>query len=276
MKITEYYGHKNNNIKELDQIHRVKNIIIEWGINNSLDALYFFNNVNYANEGLGFGWNNLEWNGEIDLLALSHNHFIIFELKNKKGIIKGQTKSGLWGIKYTDHEKYLYENDYYSQCSRMKAFFSQNYWINKIQPKLKECSKLRPDVLLVFNTGSDLSNFKYTPPHKIGISEYKTILDKLTIQTDREFIKSNFHYDEEQKAYIINYGTKIIDDNKLGLIYNYCGIESRVKKWFHVITEDDISMILPNLGSNSFNINQEIVKMMVQDFNLIKANEHFV
>jgi hypothetical protein len=157
----------------------------------------------------------------------------------------------------------------------MKTFFSQNYWINNIQPNVKEESKLRPDILLIFQNGSDLSNFKYTPSHKIVVKDYDKIL-KMTNKKDKNFMNQNFHYDNQQKAYLVNYGANLIDEDNLEYIYNYCGINNRVKKWFHVLTEDKLNKLLPFLGSDSFMITYKIINILVKDFKLIKANEHFV
>jgi hypothetical protein len=46
-----------------------------------------FLNINYFHKGLDNEWNSDEWNGEIDMIILCRNYFIIFELKNKRGIM---------------------------------------------------------------------------------------------------------------------------------------------------------------------------------------------
>ena len=236
--------------------------------------MYILQNVNYYNEGLGLKWNSNEWNGEIDMIVLCKNHFIIFELKNKKGIVKGCTKKGLWGIKYKDNDNFKYEKDFYSQCSRIKAYFSQNYWPKNIQSNIDMNSKLRPDVLLVFNNGCDLSKIKFTPMHKIDKNDYKIIING-NIEEYKIFMKSNFHYDDEQKSYLLNYGVNLIDEEILEIIFNTYGIENRVKKWFHVLTEDSLYDLLFSLGSDSFEITDYIFNILIKDFNLIKTNEYF-
>ena len=274
MIVSEFIGNNNNNEKEQNQINRVKDTVIKWGSQCNFTEMYIFFNINYFHEGLNIELNSDEWNGEIDMIVLCRNYFIIFELKNKKGIIKGQTKKGPWKVKYENYERFMSEKDYYSQCSRMKIFFSRNYWPKNIQPNIMEESKLRPDVLLIFQKGSDLSNFKYTPPQKISVKDYDMIIKKVN-KKDRNFMEENFHYDDQQNKYSANYGSNIIDEDILERIYNYCGIENRVKKWFHVLTEDKLSELLPFLGSDSFKITDKIINIFIKDFKLIKTNEYF-
>jgi hypothetical protein len=273
MIVTEFIGYNNNDAKELNQINRVKDIVIKWGSQCNFTEMYIFFNINYFHEGLNVEWNSDEWNGEIDMIVLCRNYFIIFELKNKKGIIKGQTKRGQWKVKYENHERFKSERDYYSQCSRMKTFFSRNYWPKNIQLNIMEKSKLRPDVLLIFQNGSDLSNVKFTPSKKIIVEDYNKILEKVN-KKDANFMKQNFHYDDQQKIYLVNYGVDLIDEDILERIYNYCGMENRVKKWFHVLTEDKLGELLPFLGSDSFMITDKIVNILIKDFKLIKTNEY--
>ena len=99
MEIKKYIGSNSDYSHEKQQINRIEDIIINWSRKQELPFVYFFENVMYCHEGLREG-NNQGWNGEADLIAASTHHFIIFELKSKKGIVKGKTKKGLWKIDY--------------------------------------------------------------------------------------------------------------------------------------------------------------------------------
>ena len=150
MKIFEYIGSENSYRKENYQINRVEKIIIEWAKGNHVENIWFFRNVNYFHKSFGLRWSNQEWNGEIDLLFICEHHFVVFELKNKKGAVKGQTQKGIWSIQYYGSNEFIDEKDYFKQCSRMKTFFSQDYYPKKILSKIDQEYKLRHDVLLVF------------------------------------------------------------------------------------------------------------------------------
>jgi hypothetical protein len=274
MEIIEYSGMESIHPKENDQIIRIENIIIEWAKESKLEYIYFFKNVNYFHKSLELKWNRESWNGEIDLLLICEHHFVIFELKNKKGIIKGKTQHSPWQIKYHDSNEYIEERDFFIQCSKMKAFFSLDYYPKKILPKIDMQYKLRPDVLLVFLDGSDTSNVIFSPPVNFTVEEYYRILEK-TNEEDKFFMEMNFYYSKIKDKFIINYKNEIVDTERLRKILNLCDYPDRVSKWFHVITEDKIKTLLPNLGSDSFRFDKEIINMMIKDFQLnIKKEYH--
>ena len=273
MKIYEYIGSESCYKKEIIQINRIIKIIIEWAKEINLEKCFFFKNVNYYHKGLGVKWNRQIWNGEIDLLFISKNHFIVFELKNKKGTIIGQTNKGPWKIKYHDSDMFIEENDYFMQCSKMKVFFSSNYYPQRILRKIDKEYKLRPDILLVFLNGSDTSQIFYSPPVKYTTEEWYSILNKISNE-DKNFMEKNFHYEKIRDIININFNNERIDSNRLKSILDSCNYEYRVVKWFHVITEDRLKELLPNLGSDSYEFDKNIIDIMVKDFNLILDKEY--
>ena len=275
MEIIEYIGNNCEDKKEISQINRIKDILISWAKNANLDKIWIFTNVNYYHKGLGLKWNHIEWNGEIDLLLISKNHFIIFELKNKKGVIKGQTQNGYWKIKYYDSNNYVEEKNYFIQCSRIKAFFSLNYYPKKVLPKIRLDYKLRPDILLIFLNGSDTSDIFFTPPTKFYTDEYYGIINMISNE-DRKFMEENFHYEKKRDIININFNEERIDLKNLKRILDSCNYEDRISKWFHVLTEEKVIDLLPNLGSDSFIFNKEIIEIFVEDFKLKLSNEYVV
>jgi hypothetical protein len=276
MKIYEYKGKESEHKGELSQINRIINIIINWGKETGKEWIYFIRNTNYINQGLNIVGNTGEWSGEVDLLAITNNMFIIMELKNIIAQVKGQTVKGLWGIKHSSENKYWYKNDYYIQCSRMKTYFSRNYYPNVILPLLDYESKLRPDVLLIFRDGS---NFKisFVPVREYNDELYNELHNKLH-ENDIHFFEGLFWYDDSQKQYTLK--TKLRNNkevmNRLHHILNYCEYKDRNLKWFHVITESQLVELLPQLGSDSFRINEQTMDKIIEDFKLIKENERVV
>ncbi len=275
MKVFEYIGSESNHKKEQSQIARIEKMIIEWGKEANLTDIWLFKNVNYFHKSLGLNWNKQSWNGEIDLLLISKNHFVIFELKNKKGVVSGQTHQGKWKIKYYDASTYTEEKDYFMQCSKMKVFFSRNYYPKKILPKIDVEYTLRPDVLLVFLDGSDVSNIFYGPPVRFKVDEWYSILSKLNDE-DKDFMESNFHFEKKRDIININFGGAPIDLKRVKTILEFCDYEERVSKWFRVITESKIKELLPNIGADTFEFNEQIVGLLVKDFHLKLDKEYCV
>jgi hypothetical protein len=273
MKIFEYNG-INNYKHEQEQIKRVETILIKHGKDANLPFMAFLKNANYFNAGIVTKGMNKSWNGEVDLICVSEHHFIIFELKNKKGNVKGQMrKIGKWFIKYHDKEQYMPQNNYFMQCSKMKTYFAQGYFKQERWPQINDEIKVWPHVLLVFQDGSDLSEIEYCPPVTYDIDEYEEILRGIT-EEHKCFMKEHFHYNEIRKKMEINEGGNI--DNELKAILESCNYTYRVKKWLHVVTESGITNILPETGSASFTFNENVVRKIAKDFNLVGSNEYFV
>ena len=134
MKIIEYNGIYIKTGKESKQIERVKNIVITWAKTNNFENIYFFYNSTFSHKLFGKGWKSKQWNGEIDLMVLLDYYFIIFELKNIQGSVIGQTKKGKWKVKCKKNQlEYKNTKDYFSQCFRMKIFFSELFLQEELQ-----------------------------------------------------------------------------------------------------------------------------------------------
>ncbi|GHV21200.1 hypothetical protein FACS189494_06260 [Spirochaetia bacterium] len=87
-------------------------------------------------------------------------------------------------------------------------------------------------------------------------------------------MEDNFYFNKSQDVFRVKNSEKLIDYDKLKSILKTCNYKDRVTKWFKVITEDDIINLLPNLGSNTFVFDNDIINMMVKDFNLILKKEY--
>lgn len=124
MEVNEYIASESKYVKESIQIGRVNNIIVDWAKENGLEYIWFFRNVNYYHKSLGLKWSHKDWNGKIDLIFISDHHFVILELKNNKGVIIGKTQNVDWKIKYYESDEFIIEKKYFTQCSKMKAYFS--------------------------------------------------------------------------------------------------------------------------------------------------------
>ena len=113
----------------------------------------------------------------------------------------------------------------------------------------------------------------FCPSIKFKTEEYYSILDKIGNE-DKLFMENNFHYEKQRDLIIVNYRDERIDSSRLKRILDLCNYHDRISKWFHVITEDQIKLLLPNLGSESFRFDNEIVNIMISDFKL-KLNKEY-
>jgi len=269
--MNEYYffGDEVASIYEAKQIHTALETVKTWALKSKQPFVAFLRNFNYSHPGLGRPWNSIKWDGEIDLLIIMRNHFIIMEFKSKKAIVFGRTQLGNWQVQYDDINSPIEEKDYFTQCSKEKAFFSQEYYPKRFVQKIDrhKLSKLRPDVLLVFKDGSDLSNIWYVPPVRFDKNDFEMILKSVSRQA-KDFLDKRFYYNPQRNVYMNKEKQDDVFLKQLEKALNEVNYENRVKKWFKVITESELFNLIENLGGTSFNFSEEDLVYFENDFKL--------
>ena len=236
---------------EIEQANRVKQMIIDFASQHNWEFVYFFEAVpyhcNYNRDRVN------DWMGEVDLLVLSKHHFIVFELKQKIGYIRGTTRNRSTMVQYPGQSNLHREKSFFHQCSRMKYYFSQEYYPEIFKPR-EECRKdqlLHPDVVLLFPNSTKI-DFWYTPPLRYDTEEFNKLINSCKSIDDRDFLKNYFDWDSRGAIHRYNQKAVKKDLIKLENIFDRTDLIKRVEKWFYCITEEKISEKLISMGSDTF------------------------
>ncbi len=209
-----------------------------------------------------------DWNGEIDILLISPNKIVIYELKGFTAtVVQGSTDSNPWRIKRLASGIEETVGSYFIQASKQRAFVVQDFFrrFDRRHPEYAHNHWI-VDSRLVFRTGSDLSGFAYSVPRTESPETLQTdILPLVANDDDRLFVADAFSGEEYGTGKLGRIGMTEAEEQRLRTIYKKNGITPRTARWFGVITEDQIPSDLPDTGSDRFLLDQKAASGIIDD-----------
>lgn len=169
-------------------------------------------------------------------------------------IIKGTTDNNKWKIKRWNSSKSNEVTSFFQQASKHHAFlvsdFLPKYRDNNIH--LSENHWI-VDARVVLKPESDLSGFFYKFPQTIFKDSLKTdVLDNISSASDIDFIIGLYSGIEQETGKLSAKNVSIKDYQRANEIFRDNSIPLRTKKWFRLITENQIQSDILQTGSDRF------------------------
>ncbi|MDA3939155.1 MAG: nuclease-related domain-containing protein [Spirochaetia bacterium] len=201
-----------------------------------------------------------DYKSQIDILLLSENRIIAYELKGYTAkIIDGTTDNNKWKIKRWKSSKSENVKSFFQQASKHHAFlvsdFLSQYRSNHIH--LSE-SHWIVDARVVLKSESDLSGFFYKFPQTIFKDSFKLeVLDNISSVSDIEFLTQLYSGIEEKTGKLSAINLSQDNYQRANKIFQDNSIPLRTEKWFRLITENQIQLDILQTGSDRFHLNWE-------------------
>jgi hypothetical protein len=214
--------------------------------------------------------NDVDWNGQFDIVLLSQNRIIIYELKAMRvRILQGRSDASRWHMEYVEGGRFT-ERSYFDQASKQRAFFLREYLSDFVKRhNVPEPNHYVVDSRLIFFPGSDVSGFHHkvqstTTPEALA----SEILPRITDPSEAAFVRDAFVVPIAHSGELKRRRMTPGDQQRLEDIWSRYNIRHKTAKWFSIITEDQIPADLAQPGFPEFDLRPDDAATIAAEFGL--------
>jgi hypothetical protein len=253
----------NKGRSEYQQFIRVESIIRS-ELEKTGQWAFICRSVPYQHRQKGCIGNDQDWNGEIDLLIITEDRIIIYELKSTKmRLIHGRPDRHDWKWENGQHEEIKAKSDYMQLNLQRVALLKDKLETLRAELGISADMHFRIDARLVYRDETDISGYKPKFPRDFHRDEFESaIINSIADTNDKASVR---------KAYIIettNYKGDSLLELRPGLshqekrnLYRIFAqndmLDYRKRKWFRIIHEHDLLEDIGHPGYQDFQITRE-------------------
>ncbi len=210
-----------------------------------------------------------DWRGQIDMLIISRNKIVLYELKGFTAqILYGKTDNREWKIRRWRSRRPELVPSFFQQASKNRAYILQDFLENyrNTHDRL-ENQHFVVDARVVLKEESNLNGFFYRIPRTIEEEVfYNEILPRIYDTEDRNLMQKLYSGIEVETGKLHTVKLDKEEYKQSQDIFRKYNIPIRTDKWFRLLTEKDIVLDLYGTGSDRFIIEQEKAFDMAECF----------